>query len=198
MVAAFEAAVTEIAGAGATVGRLPFPQANEALRLNPRGLVIAAEAYHHNRRLVEEHYNELDPVVATRLRAGNQITAPDYIATTQAWARLRAECETALADVDALLVPTTPIPGLPVQALADNMDVYVRHNLLYLRNTAIGNILGLSGVSVPCGFTREGMPVGLMVYAKPFREEVALRVGHAFQQVTDWHQRSPELAWAGA
>ena len=141
------------------------------------------------------------PVGKERLSAADHaagIAAPDYIATTLAWAKLRAGCVAALADVDALLVPTTPIPALPIQALADNMDVYTRHNLLYLRNTAIGNILGLCAVSVPCGFTAGGMPVGLMIYAKPFHEQTALRIGHAFQQISDWHRRAPDLAWAEA
>ena len=198
VVAAFESALDEFSRAGADVARIEFPLAAEAQKLNPRGLVIAAEAYHHNRRLVEQHFDELDPVVAQRMKHGRDIAAPDYIATTLAWAKLRGACENAMADFDALLVPTTPIPALPVQALADNLDVYTRHNMLYLRNTAVGNILGLCGVSVPCGFTRAGMPVGLMVYARAFQETTALRVGHAFQQATDWHQRAPDLGWTGA
>jgi aspartyl-tRNA(Asn)/glutamyl-tRNA(Gln) amidotransferase subunit A len=76
------------------------------------------------------------------------------------------------------------------------MEVYGEWNLSYLRNTAIGNILNLCGLSVPCGFTKKGLPIGLMIYAKPFQEEMALRVGYAFQQATEWHQRRPELEWA--
>ena len=64
----------------------------------------------------------------------------------------------------------------------------------YLRNTSIGNILNLCGLSVPCGFTKKGLPIGLMIYAKPFQEEMAFRVGHAFQQATEWHLQTPNLA----
>jgi hypothetical protein len=60
----------------------------------------------------------------------------------------------------------------------------------------VGNILNLCGVSLPCGFTREGLPIGLMVYGKPFQEDMALRVARGFEQATDWHQRHPDLAWA--
>ncbi len=196
VVRVFEAAIATLAGAQADIGRIDFPLASEAQRLNPRGLLIAAEAYHHNRRLLEQHFERLDPLVAVRMKHGNAIPAPDYVATTLAWTRLRAGCAEALADVDALLVPTTALPALPIAGLADDLEAYTRRHLLYVRNTSIGNILGLCGVSVPCGFTSEGMPVGLMVYARPFCEHTALRVGHAFQQLTQWHRCAPDLAWA--
>ncbi|HEY6910727.1 MAG TPA: amidase family protein, partial [Myxococcales bacterium] len=102
----------------------------------------------------------------------------------------------SLAAVDALLVPTTMTPPLPTAPLAADLDEYLRRNIEYLRNTAIGNILGLCGLSVPCGFTRHGFPVGLMIYGKPFAERTILRIGHAFQQATAWHEAVPDLAWA--
>jgi aspartyl-tRNA(Asn)/glutamyl-tRNA(Gln) amidotransferase subunit A len=196
VVRVFEAAIATLAGAHADIDRIEFPLAAEAHRLNPRGLVIAAEAYHHNRRLLEQNFEQLDPLVATRMKHGSAVPAMDYVATTLAWRRLRAACTEALADVDALLVPTTAIPALPIAGLADDLEGYTRRHLLYVRNTSIGNILDLCAVSVPCGFTSAGMPVGLMVYAKPFCEHTALRVGHAFQQLTSWHTCVPDLAWA--
>jgi aspartyl-tRNA(Asn)/glutamyl-tRNA(Gln) amidotransferase subunit A len=54
-----------------------------------------------------------------------------------------------------------------------------------LRNTAIGNILNMCGLSVPCGFTKQGLPIGLMVYGKSFQENLVLRTGYAFQEVSD-------------
>jgi aspartyl-tRNA(Asn)/glutamyl-tRNA(Gln) amidotransferase subunit A len=50
-------------------------------------------------------------------------------------------------------------------------------------------------LSLPCGFTKQGLPIGLMIYAKPFQENAVLRAGYAFQQATDWHRRRPDLAW---
>ncbi|NNG01968.1 MAG: hypothetical protein HKM93_21455 [Desulfobacteraceae bacterium] len=63
-----------------------------------------------------------------------------------------------------------------------------------MKNTTIGNMLGLCGASIPCGFTRAGLPVGLMLYGKPFDEQSVLLTGHAFQTVTDWHLRTPDLS----
>ena len=53
----------------------------------------------------------------------------------------------------------------------------------------------MCGVSLPCGFTKDGLPIGLLIYAKPFQEDVALRAGYAFEQATDWHKRHPDLSW---
>jgi aspartyl-tRNA(Asn)/glutamyl-tRNA(Gln) amidotransferase subunit A len=75
------------------------------------------------------------------------------------------------------------------------MDTYLAYNTQYLRNTNIGNLLKLCGLNVPCGFTREGLPIGLLIYGKPFEEEVILQIGYAFQQITDWHRRTPDLSW---
>jgi aspartyl-tRNA(Asn)/glutamyl-tRNA(Gln) amidotransferase subunit A len=98
--------------------------------------------------------------------------------------------------VDALLVPTTPLPARPLAEVDRTVESYAQHNGRYLRNTAVGNILNLCGVSLPCGFTRGGLPIGLMVYGKPFQEDVALRVARAYERATEWHRRHPDVAWA--
>jgi aspartyl-tRNA(Asn)/glutamyl-tRNA(Gln) amidotransferase subunit A len=97
--------------------------------------------------------------------------------------------------MDALLVPTTAIPASPTAEIDADVETYTERNLSYLRNTAIGNILNMCGLSVPCGFTKQGLPIGLMIYAKPFQENVVLRAGYAFQEVTDWHRQTPDLSW---
>ena len=114
----------------------------------------------------------------------------------EAWQRLRVRARQALEEVDALLCPTTPLTALPVAEADADLETYFATNLLYLRNTAIGNILDLCGTSVPCGRTRAGLPIGLMVYAKPFAEDTALRASRAFEQATDWHEQRPALDWA--
>jgi aspartyl-tRNA(Asn)/glutamyl-tRNA(Gln) amidotransferase subunit A len=194
--AAVRAAAALFAERGAHVVSFDFPAAADAVRLNPRGLVIAAEAYTVNRRFIDEHYDELDPIVAARMINGRDVSAADYLQTTLEWKRLRLEAVRQLMDFDAVLCPTTPIPACPLAEVSTDMDAYSRRNLMYLRNTAIGNILNLCGLSVPCGFTGDGLPIGLMIYARPFCEDMVLRIGHAYQQLTDWHLRQPDLEWA--
>ncbi len=178
---------------GARVSSERFPAAKRARDLNPRGLIIAAEAYTFNQKLLENNFSELDPVVAHRMIKGKQISAHEYISTTLAWKRVRAEALETFRRVDALLCPTTMVPALPVEEVDRNIESYSEANLKCLRNSSIGNVLNLCALSVPCGFTSKGLPVGLTIYAKPFDEATALRIGHAFQQATDWHLRTPNL-----
>ncbi len=181
---------------GAHATQMPFAEADEARALNPRGLVIAAEAYMANRELLETQLDELDPIVATRMVSGGLVSAADYLQATAAWKAARASAAQVLSEVDVLLCPTTAIPARPVAEVDADLEAYTRHNVLYLRNTAIGNILGLTGISVPCGRTDEGLPIGLMLYARPFAEELALRAALAYQGATGWHRIRPDLGWA--
>jgi aspartyl-tRNA(Asn)/glutamyl-tRNA(Gln) amidotransferase subunit A len=182
---------------GAQVQSLAFPEAEEALALNPRGLVIAAEAYSVHQERIEAHPEAYDPIVGQRLMQGKHISAYAYLNTMRAWERLRTQVQHTLRDIDALLVPTTPMPAKPVAAVDASIESYTEANLRYLRHTSIGNILNLCGLSVPCGFTRQGLPIGLMIYGKPFHEDMVLRIGYAFEQATEWHRRVPDLSWAG-
>ena len=183
------------AGLGAQVSSVAFPEAAEAQALNPRGLVVAAEVYTLHQARIEAHFAAYDPIVSQRIIQGRDVRASEYLHTTRAWTALRAQVQRTLQDVDALLVPTTMIPAVPVAVADASMETYTTRNLQYLRNTAIGNILNLCGLSVPCGFTRQGLPIGLMIYGKPFQEAMILRVGYAFEQATDWHRRTPDLTW---
>jgi aspartyl-tRNA(Asn)/glutamyl-tRNA(Gln) amidotransferase subunit A len=180
---------------GAQVGSMRFPQAKQAMELNPKGLVIAAEGYTVNRALLDEHFDELDPVVAFRMIKGRDVPAHEYLATERTWTSLRASANAQLTDVDALLCPTVMIPAKPVSSVIDDIPKYSETNLQCVRNTSIGNILDLCAVTAPCGFTKEGLPVGLMIYGKSFDEYMVLRIGHAFQSATDWHTRHPGLDW---
>ena len=180
---------------GAKVSSIEFSEAQQARQLNAKGLIIVAEAYTLNKKWLEENFDRLDPIVAHRMIKGKDLAASEYLQNNLAWRNLRAKAVEALNDIDALLVPTTAIPALPTADVDADIETYSERNLSYLRNTAIGNILNLCGLSVPCGFTKQGLPIGLMVYAKPFQENVVLRVGYAFQDATDWHRRRPDLSW---
>ncbi|RJQ63412.1 MAG: amidase [Desulfobacteraceae bacterium] len=180
-------------GLGAHVERMELPEASEAWRLNSQGMIIVAEAYANNKMLLEDHYDRMDIVVARRMIKGRDVPAADYLQNMKEWQRLRSSVIRTLRHVDALLVPTTRIPALPIDEIDTDIETYTACNIGYLRNTSIGNILNFCGLSVPCGFTSKGLPIGLMVYAKPFEEDIVLRAGYAFQQTTDWHRRTPEL-----
>ena len=180
---------------GAQVSSLAVPEAAAAWAEKNRPLLIPAEACAVNRELLDHHLAELDPVIGPRMLTGRTLSAPDYFALLRRFADLQAQVQWTLRDVDALLVPTTMAPAWPLAAIDASPESYLDYNMRVHRNTGLGNILNLCAVSVPCGFTSTGMPIGLMIYAKAFHEDMALRVGHAFEQATQWHTRRPDLAW---
>jgi aspartyl-tRNA(Asn)/glutamyl-tRNA(Gln) amidotransferase subunit A len=183
-------------GLGASVQGVAVPEVAAAMAEQRRASMIAAEALAVNGRMLDEQFDRLDPIVANRMTIGRKLTATDYFTVLRQWADLRARVRRTLADVDALLVPATLIPPRPIAAIDASAETYGDANVRYLRNTAIGNILDLCAVVLPCGVTRDGLPIGLMIYAKPFDEAMALRVARAYEQATDWHLRRPDLAWA--
>jgi aspartyl-tRNA(Asn)/glutamyl-tRNA(Gln) amidotransferase subunit A len=185
-----------LADLGARVESLEVPEVARAMAEEKRALAVAAEACAVNARFLDRHYDELDPVVARRMVAGRTLGAPDYHALLREWAALRRDLLHTLRDVDALLVPTSPLAAAPLAAIDASPETYTAYNGRYLRNTALGNVLNLCGVSVPCGLTGRGLPVGLLVYAKPFQEDVALRVARAWERAAGWHRRHPDLGWA--
>ena len=88
--------------------------------------------------------------------------------------------------------PSTPFPALPVEEV-DQEEEYWRVNGLCLRNTSAANMLGLCAISLPCGFTRGGLPIGLQLIARPFEEARLLRLAFAYEQATDWSSHHPDL-----
>ena len=181
---------------GARVSSIEFSEAREALALNPGIVTIASEGYTLNKKLLEEKFDELDPVVANRMILGKDVPADTYLQNNYKARQLRAAAGNTLKDIDALLVPTTPLPALPVSEVDTDFENYFNRNALYLRNTCIGNVLNMCGLSLPGGFTTEGLPIGLLIYGKSFEENIILRAGYAFQQSTDWHRQAPDLSWA--
>jgi aspartyl-tRNA(Asn)/glutamyl-tRNA(Gln) amidotransferase subunit A len=194
-----EAAVREsrtvFCSTGAAVESLDLPEAAEILQNPHTPLITAAEACVVNNDFLERHFDELDPVIAQRMIKGRQLSAVDYLSTWRQWQSLRERVRQRLQAYDALIVPTTPIPSAPLEVVDQSLESYFAYNARYLRNTFIGNVLNFCALSIPCGFTRRGLPIGLMIYALPFKEALALRIAFAYEQATDRHRRRPDLSW---
>ncbi|HWH49849.1 MAG TPA: amidase [Burkholderiales bacterium] len=176
---------------GARIEGITVPEAAAAWAEKNRALLIPAEGCVTNRDLLDKHLDELDRVIGPRMLTGRSLSAPDYFILLRRYAELRERVRGTLREVDALIVPTTMVPARPLAAIDASPEAYLDHNMRFHRNTGIGNILNLCGVSVPCGFTSGGLPIGLMIYAKPYCEDMALRVAHAYEQATEWHGRHP-------
>jgi aspartyl-tRNA(Asn)/glutamyl-tRNA(Gln) amidotransferase subunit A len=108
--------------------------------------------------------------------------------------RLRWQADSAFADVDLLITPTTVIAPIGIEA--GNLDPPLPPDgtPVEFRNTHMFDVLGLPAISVPCGFTRDGMPIGLQIAGPRFAESRVLALAHAYEQITDWHTRTPPAA----
>ena len=100
------------------------------------------------------------------------------------------------AAVDVLVTPTTPVPPPKASELPTKFEDILSLDTLLLRNTRPFNLLGLPTISIPCGFSKAGLPIGLQLSAAPWGESVVLRLAQAYQQATSWHTRRPKVSAA--
>jgi aspartyl-tRNA(Asn)/glutamyl-tRNA(Gln) amidotransferase subunit A len=156
---------------------------------NVNTTVMPAEAFAFHAARVREAPQMFQPAVLGRLRQGEGIDTPTYIERRRELDRLRQAAPGLFAHVDLLVTPTVPVlPVLIANARDDEVSV-----ALYARNTRPFNSYGLPAVSVPCGFTKNGFPIGLQIVGPPWGEESVLRLAHVYEQATDWQTRHPLL-----
>ena len=103
------------------------------------------------------------------------------------WARRKIHA--VFADLDLVITPTIPVPAPSIAELRANPDALRPAELKLLRNTRPFNVWGLPVISLPCGFTQSGLPIGLQIAGPHWREDVVLRLAYAYEQATTWHKR---------
>ncbi|KIC45260.1 amidase [Ruegeria sp. ANG-S4] len=170
---AYAEALEKLKDAGAEIIPLEVPELTEAMGLS--GVLYTTEAYGLWRDVIEANPEAMYPEILERFRAGKAFSGPDYVA---AWSKLKA-CrsvwDAATAEFDAVLAPTAPILPPNLDRLMNDHDYYVTENLLALRNTRIGNLMGLAALTLPTGTPS----CGLMMMGYPGSEEALLRLGSA-------------------
>ena len=169
----FERAVDRLARAGAVIERRGLAMVAPAMDLS--GILFAPEAYGEWKHLIEETPEKMYPLILERFRTGRDALASDYVAGWHALSQYRAQYLAATAEYDAVLVPTAPIEPPDAQRLLSDPDYFQIENLLALRNTRIGNILGLCVLTLPTGVPA----CGLSLMAAPMAEDRLLRLGVA-------------------
>lgn len=183
---AFALALDAMRELGARIDTLRLPISYKRLA-DLTGKLIAAEGYELHRDWIDRDDLPFDPDVRDRIRWAKTLPAADYIRVMVERGRMQREMERALLDFDALLMPTTPLPALPVAEVDQNKSPM---SLL----TRPVNLLELCALALPCGFTRGGLPISLQIIGRGYQEARVLRIGWAFEQATEWHQRRPPLS----
>ncbi|HEY3973941.1 MAG TPA: amidase [Candidatus Sulfotelmatobacter sp.] len=124
------------------------------------------------------------PETLRRIRSGESVSAAAYIQRRRELEEARRSIRQIFADVDVLVTPTIPIPAPAIAELKTNPEALRPAELKLLRNTRPFNVWGLPAISLPCGFTNSGLPIGLQIAGPHWREDLVLRVAHAYEQVT--------------
>jgi aspartyl-tRNA(Asn)/glutamyl-tRNA(Gln) amidotransferase subunit A len=153
----------------------------------------AAESYAYHAESVNKTPELYEPETLRRIRSGAAVSAADYIQRRRELDEARRAIRDAFAGVDLLITPTMPMPAPKIDDLLTNPDALRPAELKLLRNTRPFNVWGLPAISVPCGFTNAGLPMGLQIVGPAWREDLVLRLASAYEEATAWHKRKPEF-----
>ena len=141
----------------------------------------------HRERL-KEHPELFGDDIRRRLQDGASTPLADYILARRTQTEVRKKFEQFFESYDFLLTPTTPIAAPTIEG----HDAVEQAGRL-TRFTAPFNLAGLPALSLPCGFTKDGLPIGLQIISRAWGEFKVLNIGHAFEQATEWHKRMPAI-----
>jgi len=188
-----------VAKAISTLGEIGASSQDVSIPLAPKAgaltmSILSVEWSNLHRPLFEPNIDELDHNNKIRFLTGSVIPAQYYYKAQKIRAVLRQQILDALEQVDVLVLPTGPVTAPPVESVPGVQSK--EHALTGLAGrisfTGPFNLAGTPALSVPCGFSSSGMPMGLQIVGRPFAEETVLRVAHAYEQATEWHNwRAP-------
>jgi len=149
----------------------------------------AAESYAYHAENVGRSPELYQAETVRRIRSGESVSAAEYIRCRRELEEARRNIGAVFADVDVLVTPTIPMPAPAIADLKADPDALRPAELRLLRNTRPFNVWGLPAISVSCGFTESGLPIGLQIAGAHWREDLVLRVAGAYERATVWHER---------
>jgi aspartyl-tRNA(Asn)/glutamyl-tRNA(Gln) amidotransferase subunit A len=123
--------------------------------------------------------------------AGADVSRQDYEKSLKQLEVARQEIAGQFQTIDLLATPTIQVPAPSIAELKADPSALRPKEITLLRNTRPWNVWGIPTLSLPCGFTQSGLPIGLQIAGPPWREDLVLRLAHAYEQATSWHTRRP-------
>jgi aspartyl-tRNA(Asn)/glutamyl-tRNA(Gln) amidotransferase subunit A len=148
--------------------------------------VQAAESFAYHAENIAQRPELYQPETLRRLRSGEKLSATEYIRQRHEQNRERRRAHELFADVDLLVTATIPIPAPTIADLKKDPAALRPAELMLLRNTRPFNVWGLPAISVPCGLTKNGLPMGLQIAGPPWREDLVLRLAYAYEQAVNF------------
>ena len=180
-----DAALQTLAELGAQVEEVTIPALRYAGGAQPA--IMLSEAFAYHQRLLRSQPEEFGDMVRARFRTGGLLSSADYVQAQRVRNVLKREFAAVLQKVDVIVSPTMSSPA-PAFATIDGMTTARRPSF-----TGPYNLTGMPAISVPCGFTAAGLPVGLQIAGKPFDEPTVLRMAYTYQQHARWFEKRPPM-----
>jgi aspartyl-tRNA(Asn)/glutamyl-tRNA(Gln) amidotransferase subunit A len=188
---AVEDAISHFAEQGARIVEFRIPNLQYGLGAI-FAIELASSTAYHDVSLREGLTRHFQPDVRTLVELGRFVSAPDYLIAERLRAVLIEDFRRAFENVDVIVGPTTPITAWKSgewTVMVGGRDESVL--AASWRFTFPYNLTGLPAISIPCGFDREGLPIGLQIAARPFDEMTLFAVAHAYEHAHDWVERVP-------
>ena len=181
---AIDHAVTGLAALGAEIRDVELPVPTDRTLQN-------AESYAFHSEFVVRSPELYQPETLRRIQNGRDVSPEAVLECRRELERARRDIANIFTDVDLLVTPTAPVAAPAIAQLKQNPDQLRPRELVLLRNTRPINIWGLPAISVPCGFTEAGLPIGLQIVGPHWAESKVLQLALAYEQATAWHKREP-------
>ena len=193
--AAMEAALSVLRTITASEHDVPPPLTDTTCSswMDPYSAIFTAEAYAYHKDYIARNPELYQTPTLKRLRVGADVATATYIQSRRRLDQVRRAIAQAFNSVDLLITPTVRVPPFTLADLQADPDTVRAKELAMLHNTRPWNFPGLPTISVPCGFTRTGLPIGMQITGPPGGEATVLRLAYAYEQATEWHKRKPNL-----
>ncbi len=191
---AMEQAITVLRQAGATVVELPVPELEPAISALLTVDIAEPAAYHAE--WLRSRGEAYGADVRALLRVGELYLATHYIQAQRYRTVIAEHIANVLARADAIITPTVPFTVPQIGQAEVEMPTGEKANIIMavMKYNALPPLAGLPALSVPCGFSQDGMPIGMQIIGRGFGEAAVLNIGHGFQEITDWHTKAPSLS----
>ena len=186
MVASIEAALKVFAGLGASVKEIETAPLGEYAACNRA--ILSAEAYAIHEKWLQERPEDYARLTRERILAGAFVSAADYINALRVRGKLTRAFHALFSDIDIVITASALDPACRIDDPAEIDRTYAR------QARSPFNVTGSPALSIPTGFSKAGLPLGMQLVGKPFSEALLYRAGHAYERETKWVERHPTLA----
>lgn len=194
-----QAAVDVLREGGASVTEVEIPDLDPTIFISALLTVDIAEPAAYHAEWIRSRPGDYGADVRTLLEAGDLYLASHYIQAQRYRTFITERFRDVLEDVDAIVTPTVPFTAPRVGETEVVLESGESLGIIpaVMRYNALPPLTGMPGLSIPCGFARDGLPIGIQFIGRAFDEATLFRVGHAYQRATDWHLREPALEGEG-